>query len=284
MGAIIEETGLYVHEAVKTLQKEELVKEGKTRSHKQKKIQQLTELGLEVVKLISDTEHIKKSHSELKKLMVKNFGIAEDLDETQIKNKLRSRGWSPEEIPFYREFTRYAILLITEALNMVYNVLTYRYSALLLKYDIKNVARLILDRTILDALEYHISIARDSLTMSKLYYMKDENERARIVIDRLLSSVEAIEEHNPYLNKFTDKEGASLLASICSMLEAPKNIVEDYISKENSTLKVFGHELVQAGDDTHFVDGVMIKNSYNETRRIFVPRQPEYLMQSLSNL
>ncbi|HET7147619.1 MAG TPA: hypothetical protein VFI73_03885, partial [Candidatus Nitrosopolaris sp.] len=218
--------------------------------------------------IVSDIEHINKSHSELKKLMVENFGIAEDLDEIHIKNKLRSRGWSTEAISFYREFTRYAILLITESLNMVYNVLIYRYSELSLKYDIRNVGRLILDKIILDALEYHISIARDTSTMRQLYYMKDNNERARIVIDRLLSSVEAIEEHNPYLNKFTDKEGASLLASICSMLEAPKNIVEDYVSKENSTLKVFGHELVQGGDDTHFVNGVMIKNSYNETRRI----------------
>jgi len=55
-------------------------------------------------------------------------------------------------------------------------------------------------------------------------------------MDRLLLSIEAIEQHDQYLNRFTDNEEASLLSSICSLLE-PKNIVEEYISLENKTLK-----------------------------------------------
>ena len=148
-----------------------------------------------------------------------------------------------------------------------YNVLTYRYSTLSLKYDIKNIARLILKSIIFDALEYHISIAGDTLTMRQLYYMKDNNERTRIIMDRLLSSIEAIEQHNSSLYRFTDKEGASLLSSICSMLEVPKNIVEYYIS-DDSTLKVFEAEWMQAVPDSHFVEGMMFKNSYKEIRRI----------------
>jgi DNA-binding PadR family transcriptional regulator len=65
--AIIEETRLYkvfVYQSIKALQKGGFVKETKVRSHKQKKIQQLTELGMETVKLMSDIEQIKRYHSE----------------------------------------------------------------------------------------------------------------------------------------------------------------------------------------------------------------------------
>lgn len=192
---------------------------------KQKEVKILTPLGQEVSKLFSDIKQIHRSHSDLKKLIIENFGIAEDLDETRIKNRLRSMGWRSNEIPFYREFTRYAISLITESLSMIYSVLTYRYSVLSLKYDIK-AARLILDRIILDALKDHISNSQDTQTMRQLYYMKDNNEGTRIIMDRLLSSIGRIEGQNPYLNRFTDTEGARLLSSICGMLEVPKNVIK----------------------------------------------------------
>jgi hypothetical protein len=105
--------------------------------------------------------------------------------------------------------------------------------------------------------------------MRQLYNIKDNNEGTRVIMDRLLSSIKAIEERNPYLNRFTDKEGISLLSSICCMLRVPKNIVGDYISDINNTLKVFGAEWMKEADDTDFVNGVMVKNSsYKETRRI----------------
>jgi len=144
-------------------------------------------------------------------------------------------GWGSNEIPFYREFTRYAILLITESLNMIYSVLTYRYSILSVKYDIKGIA--ILDRIILDALKYHLSNSQDTLTMRQLYYMKDNNEGSRIIMDRLLSSLGRIEGQNPYLNRFTANEGTRLLSSICDMLEVPKNVIENYISDKEGSLR-----------------------------------------------
>ena len=224
--AIFRQTGISykpdVVKAVSMLGKSRLVMEMPSPAHKQKKIQRLTDLGIELVNFISDIEQIHRSHSEMKRLLVEKFGIDEVLNETGIKNMLTNRGWNPAEKPFYHEFTRYALLLTTESLNMIYNVLIYRYSELSLKYDIKNVARLILNKVILDALEYHISNARDTQTMRQLYYTEDNNEGTRIIMDRLLSSIDAIEEHNPYLNRFTDKEGASLLTSICSMLDVPK--------------------------------------------------------------
>jgi hypothetical protein len=216
---------------------------------------------------MSDIEQINRSHSGLKNLMIENFVMAEGLDETQIKNRLRGRGWSSNEIEFYPEFTRYALLLTTESLSMAYSVLTYRYSSLLLKYDIRNNAKTILNKIILDALDYHISTTGDSQIIEKLYYTKDNDDaRIRIILDKLLSSIEAIEEHNPYLNRFSDKQGADLLVSICSMLEAPKNVVEDCISKFNSTLKVF-EDWMLGGAEPHFVNKIMVKDAYKETRR-----------------
>jgi hypothetical protein len=239
---------------------------------KQKEVKTLTPLGQEASQFFSDIKQIHESHSYLKKLVIEKFGIAEDVDKTLIKNRLRSKGWSSEEILFYHDFTNYAILLITESLNMIYSVLTYRYSVLSLKYHIKGIARLILDRIILDALKYHISNAQDTRTMRQLYYMKDNNEGTRIIMDRLQSSIVMIEQHNPHLNRFTDNEGACLLSSICGMLEVPKNVVEYYISevnKEESSLKALGLEHMLKGPDSHYVmDGVKYWNPYKETRRI----------------
>jgi hypothetical protein len=238
----------------------------------QKEVKILTPLGQEVSKFFSDIKQIHKSHSDLKKLIIEKFGIAEDLDETRIKNRLRSRGWSSDEILFYREFTAYARLLITESLSMIYSVLTYRYSALSLKYHINVTARLILDRIVLDALKYHISNSQDTETMRQLYYMKDNNEGTRIIMDRLQSSIVTMEQCNPHLNRFTDNEGARLLSSICGMLEVPKNVVEDYISevkKEESSLKALGLEHTLKWPDSHYVmEGVKYWNPYKDTRRI----------------
>ena len=131
---------------------------------------------------------------------------------------------------------------------MIYNILIYRCSELSVKYDIKNVAKLILNRIILDALEYHILNAQDISTMRQLHYLKDVNGRTRIIMDRLISSLESIEERNPYLNRFTDKEGVTLLSSICCMLKVNKNVVEDYVSSVSDTLRAYKEEsLMSAG-------------------------------------
>jgi DNA-binding PadR family transcriptional regulator len=275
VNAVIDETGLYkdfVHKAIKNLQKSGFIIETRTRSHKQKKIQKLTELGLETVKLMSDIEQFKRSHSEVKSLMVEKFGIEEDLAEIQIKHKLLSKRWNSEEIEFYHEFTRYALSFITESLNMLYNVLTYRYSSLLVKYKIKKSnTKAILNKILLNALEYHISNAGDNVTMRKLYHLKDNNEIARIMIERILSSIDTIEEHNPHLNRFTDREGKSLLRAICSVLEVPKNVIEDYLSAVKSDLKFLETDLfkefLKEGQDTHFHEGSMVKNIYKHGKR-----------------
>ena len=151
---------------------------------------------------------------------------------------------------------------------MIYSVLTYRYSVLSLKYNIKGIARLILDRIILDALKYHISNSHDTRTMRQLYYMKDNNEGIRIIMDRLLSSIGRIEGQNPYLNRFTDTEGARLLSSICGMLEVPKNVVEDHISEEKSTLKVFDDEPMREEPESYFNNGIMAWDPHKKTIRI----------------
>jgi hypothetical protein len=139
----------------------------------------------------------------------------------------------------------------------------------------KETAGLILDRIILDALKYHISNAQDTQTMQQLYYMKDNNEGTRIIIDRLQSSIASIEEHNPYLNRFTDKEGAALLSSICVMLEVPKKVVEDYISQANVSLKISDGSLLgdlgikpREGPEAYFTDGIMCWDPQKKAIRI----------------
>lgn len=100
--------------------------------------------------------------------------------------------------------------------------------------------------------------------------MKDNTESARVIMDRTLSSIDTIEEHNPHLNRFTDKEGKSLLRSICSMLEIPKTIVEDYISIVKSELKFIEADFFKdylEGADTHFYKGSMVKNIYKGSKR-----------------
>ena len=204
--------------------------------------------------------------------MVENFGIQGELSEAEIKSRLFSRRWTPKEVDFYREFTRYAILLITESLNMFYNMLMHRYSSLLLKYNIKKTfAKQILNAIILGALEYHISNAADHATIRQLYFMKDNNEGARAMMDRILSSIDIIEEHNPYLNRFTDKEGKNLLTFICSMLGVPRKVIEDYVHIVKSDLKSIETDALTKdylkGDDTHFYEGSMVKNIYKDGRR-----------------
>jgi hypothetical protein len=102
--------------------------------------------------------------------------------------------------------------------------------------------------------------------------MKDNNEGARAMMDRILSSIDTIEEHNPYLNRFTDKEGKNLLTFICSMLGVPKKVIEGYVSIVKSDIKFIETDslikgYLKEGDDTHLYNGSMVKNIYKDARR-----------------
>jgi hypothetical protein len=94
----------------------------------------------------------------------------------------------------------------------------------------------------------------------------------RIIMDRLLSSIGRIEGQNPYLNRFTDKEGARLLSSVCGMLEVPKNVVGDYILEQESSLDDVSWLSKQApmreGPESYFNKGIMYSNSRKKAIRI----------------
>jgi len=110
---IIRETGIYktyIHNALRKLKKEKLIEQNK--SKRGKKIEsQLTRTGNTLGELLYNIRQFRANYSLLMQSIYENLDIEPDLSvttqktpipfEEQLKSKLMSRGWKPDEISSY---------------------------------------------------------------------------------------------------------------------------------------------------------------------------------------
>ena len=104
INAVIKQTSSdrsHVEEAIKILVRGKLATEDKDQNHKQKRILRLTHLGEELAELMKYIEQFNLSYSTIMKIVKENFELHENLHPSTFANKLRAKGWNPEEISSY---------------------------------------------------------------------------------------------------------------------------------------------------------------------------------------
>ena len=74
--------------------------------HKQAKPKRLTYLGQELADLIKKVSDYNRSYSDLKRLRVDTFNFRKNNSPKVLEGKLRSEGWSTQDIEFYNTVRR----------------------------------------------------------------------------------------------------------------------------------------------------------------------------------
>lgn len=162
-----------VLDAIKTLQQAELIDEIPDPDHSQRRIKQLTPLGKELTKLMENIESYNKSYWELYDVMVKNFGInwSNIKDDFVLANILRDKKWTEDEIAEFIIIDKYKPRAIHEfqcncPWPIILTVLA-KYSVLVDDYKPNQIAKIIMNKFIIDIVTEQLSSILENVTVLK---------------------------------------------------------------------------------------------------------------------
>ncbi len=152
----------HVLDIIENLSKAGLIQQIKDPKHKQKKINKLTALGVEYSRLIIDMERFHKCYSNFDRCIKENLAGEEfqgfspdDSDDYWgyfgvSTNKLKSRGWSKEEIRNYPDWCTGADSALTWTHTNIILALIYQYLLINRRVDMTNLAKTLLNEIIID--------------------------------------------------------------------------------------------------------------------------------------
>jgi len=149
----------YVIEVIKNLQREKIIEESNyttNRKHKQAKPKRLTYLGQELADLIKKVSEYNKSYSDLKRLRVETFNFRKNNSPKLLEGKLRSEGWSTQDIQFYNSYAEGIRLLEFECSLPLNDLLLFRSAGILHQFQTNNIVKKILNKIITDAISRHV--------------------------------------------------------------------------------------------------------------------------------
>ncbi|SRR6266487_1312305 len=158
VNSIIKETGLYknnVFEANKTLKDAELIT--KNPKGKQTFILKLTELGIEVARLMNSITEFNKSYLELASFIKANFQF-EERDKKGLRKMLLAINWTKKEIKHYSRIAEGARTCKQFSLNLFSEALIARYCSLFIQFRPNDKAIRILIKVIADALSEQLIV------------------------------------------------------------------------------------------------------------------------------
>jgi DNA-binding MarR family transcriptional regulator len=174
----------YVLIILKSLTKAGLIHELSDPEHKQKKIKKLTSLGLEYARFILGMDRFLASYSNFDKCIKENLAgkelctfSSEDEDDGWSYfglsvNKLKSRGWSKEEIRHYEDWCTGADNVLTWSHTNIILVLIYQYLLINRRDDITKSAKILLNEIIVDEIGLMFPILEGYM----LDYYPDDND------------------------------------------------------------------------------------------------------------
>jgi DNA-binding MarR family transcriptional regulator len=237
----------YVLIILKSLTKAGLIHELSDPKHKQKKIKKLTSLGLEYARFIRGMDGFRTCYSNFDKCIKENLAgnelrtfSSEDEDDGWSYfglsvNKLKSRGWSKEEIHNYPDWCLGADNVLTWSHTNIIMVLIYQYLLINRRDDITRSAKILLNEIIVDEIGLMFPILEGYM----LDYYPDDNDN-KIAKSNLTKKLEMyntiinvtihiwkIYTHPSKLldNRFLGKELKELLVSLVKLANpTPENL------------------------------------------------------------
>jgi hypothetical protein len=243
----------YIHD----LERENIIETKSSSMHQQKKINNLTNLGWQIIGLCNNLELYTNSCSELRRVMKEEFYVPPGANKTTRNSILRNRGWSSEEISnYYKLHQQTHLAEDVGSPTDVINVILTKYILMLYKFTLKenSIGKLIVDKVIMDAVYSQISNAatdiishRPWLPNKSLDYdqelfhnvfdpsfviMSDKN-----IIGTSLMKLCLMD--NPFNNRFIATRLRQVLDATYSLLNVPNEIIDMQIRDFQDMVKRF---------------------------------------------
>ena len=169
----------FVIKTLRTLEKGRFITSINNKSHKQKKVKQLSQLGQELTNLVNSIQNFNEEYDRLRQLIDEYKNLDEEIEkfketerkdkpsrfikrnplkiipkeykisERLLKEKLRSKGWTTEEISYYYECQEglyYTDIFLHEG---TIKILLHKFLSILGNFYLNTVAREILNQIII---------------------------------------------------------------------------------------------------------------------------------------
>jgi hypothetical protein len=133
---VIRQTGLYkerVFPALDELYRAKLTSITLHPKHRQKKMNRLTTTGVELAELFQSADRFQQSHSKLADFTAVNFNTI-SRKESELKGKLRAKGWSSRDIPHFEEWQAETRNFVTASSQMFITAICSRFLSLVYQY------------------------------------------------------------------------------------------------------------------------------------------------------
>ena len=237
VNSIIKKTSLYknrVFEAIRELEKGQLIEEIPSKSHEQKKIKRLLPMGIQLAELRKYTEQFNMS-CRLMKAIKENFENGE-IPDNILKARLLNKKWTPEEISRYYDWDpRCKGFGMESGYNFIV-ALCARYVSLLFEMGYKEISRLILSKIFTEAVNQRGSAEYSSeqpkvlgdreFEVTLLTFNKELDAKALLQLERpvinYIDEYSSDKEAPKYLNNgFVEKEAKEVINSISYVIDPP---------------------------------------------------------------
>jgi DNA-binding MarR family transcriptional regulator len=130
----------FIVKIIKKMERGQLLKKENDPNHKQRKFASLTPAGWQFVKLIDGAEHYHEALEQLHRKVRENFNI-EEMSQNIVRNKLRFRGWTDEEIRSFDSWYRGVRYVITASTKLIIDVLIVKYRYILQNFKLNRIAK-----------------------------------------------------------------------------------------------------------------------------------------------
>jgi DNA-binding MarR family transcriptional regulator len=211
----------FVIKLIKRLQREGLIEPNKA-SHKYLKLKQLTNLGLELARIIDNIKKYNKSYAELRdKRKEMDRLILSAGNGNALKSILREKDLQPEEIDSFCNSASGACLLDYVSIGHIMVALMTVYADLKLSYTITKTAKAILDTIISETVNRQVSVmirdlgGKDPVSILPNIY---EDGRPDSRDNLLLQFPEKVAEYHVFSNSFINREAKELFSHMFALI------------------------------------------------------------------
>jgi hypothetical protein len=122
-------------DAIKRLERGQLLESKRSNQHMQIRLKQPTELGVKFIDFMNNIDEYNSACIRFKERVYELLDILYTNDERIIRSKLRQKGWSAEEIDFYNDIAKDGLDIITQfaSPSVIINIIVTIYISLLAK-------------------------------------------------------------------------------------------------------------------------------------------------------
>jgi hypothetical protein len=225
----------YVIGVIKNLLREKIIEESNdmtNRKHKQAKPKRLTYLGQELADLIKKVSDYNRSYSDLKRLRVDTFNFRKNNSPKVLEGKLRSEGWSTQDIEFYNSYAEGIRLLEFECSLPLNDLLLFRSAGILHQFQTNNIVKKILNKIIMDAISRHVDSVVYSLNSEGWLPIIGDNH-----VPLIMALPAKISDYHVYNNRFTRNHVKGIITALFSLLHPHKSDFRRNVNKLKSDIE-----------------------------------------------